>query len=150
MFTVGKTRYTKVVHNKYTLCAWQNKLATKTLYRNSAGHVQREKLLFKASSQTVLFLVNSSHLFTEWEQHDSTPQATYEHWKELKRGQWTFQLELCSSGEKKKKSLTSFTRAPSVRMTAFDICRGSLKAAPFLRLIIRQQMPPFWPLELNR
>lgn len=29
MFTVGKTRYTKVVHNKYTLCAWQNKSATK-------------------------------------------------------------------------------------------------------------------------
>lgn len=38
----------KVVHNKYTLCAWQNKLATKTLCRNSAGHVQREKLLFKS------------------------------------------------------------------------------------------------------
>ena len=54
MFTVGKTRYTKVVHNKYTLCAWQNKLATKTLYRNSAGHVQREKLLFKASSYFLL------------------------------------------------------------------------------------------------
>lgn len=129
MFTVGKTRYTKVVHNKYTLCAWQNKLATKTLYRNSAGHVQREKLLFKASSQTVLFLVNSSHLFTEWEQHDSTPQATYEHWKELKRGQWTFQLELCSSGEKKKKVPDQLHQSTLCSHDCFRYLQGVFKSS---------------------
>lgn len=128
MFTVGKTRYTKVVHNKYTLCAWQNKLATKhcteiqqVMYkgRNYYSKLVLKQCYFLLTHHTCLLSRNSTIA------HPKPPTSI----KRIKRGKWTFQLELCSSGEKKKKSLTSYTRAPSICMTAFNICRESFKSS---------------------
>lgn len=131
MFTVGKTRYTKVVHNKYTLCAWQNKLATKhcteiqqVMYkgRNYYSKLVLKQCYFLLTHHTCLLSRNSTIA------HPKPPTSI----KRIKRGKWTFQLELCSSGEKKKSPWPATQEHPPFAWLLSIFAGNPLKAAPFL------------------
>lgn len=124
MLTAGKTRYTKVVHDKYTLCAWRNKSATKhcteiqqVMYKGESHYSKLvpEQRRFSVARHTCLLSRNSTRA------HPKPPTSVWKKKEANEHSAWN-----CAVQEERKKSLTSCTRAPSLRVSAFHVqCSGS-------------------------